>query len=115
MQWLGIKRHVEQHFYDTSWTLPSTSFLNWISGLRPYLQQRTLREEVKDVLDNLIALKKIKLKGKPLNKKQSGYVRQGLAINLGLGKKALKAQKDEIDSCNVRSWSSSTNSSWRTR
>ena len=25
-QWLGIKRHVEQHFYDTSWTLPSTSF-----------------------------------------------------------------------------------------
>ena len=95
-QWFNIKRHVESHYYNTSWTPPSNAFLTWVSGLRPYLQQRSLREEVKGVLEVLIARGRILLKRKPLTRKQSTQIRHGLAQKLGLSKKALEAQKDEI-------------------
>ena len=66
-QWFKIKVHVERHYYKTSWILPSRAFLSWISGLRPYLQQRTLREEIRTALEELVTAKKISLKGRKLN------------------------------------------------
>jgi hypothetical protein len=95
-QWYNIKRHVENHFYNTSWALPSGCFLNWISGLRPYLQQQTLREELRAVIEELVGKKKIVLKGMPLSSTESKRVREGLTSRLGLGQGSLDSQKDEL-------------------
>ena len=97
-QWFKIKTHVETHYYQTGWMLPPTGFVTWIEGLRPYVQHRTLREELRAVLEAMVTSKKVKLEGtnKLLNKKQASSVRQELAKAFGLKKTMLEAQHDEI-------------------
>ena len=62
-EWLKIRVHVEKQYYDTQWSFPSINFLNWISGLRPYVQQRTVREELRTAVDDLVTRKKLYLNG----------------------------------------------------
>jgi hypothetical protein len=95
-EWFKIKRHVERFFFKTKWEMPSGDFLNWISGLRPYLNQRTLREELRSVLDQMASDKKIVLIGKPLSDGTSDQVRFNLAKRLGLKPRMLDRQKQEI-------------------
>ena len=97
-QWFKIKTHVETHYYQTGWMLPPTGFVTWLEGLRPYVQHRTLREELRAVLEAMVTSKKVKIEGtnKPLNKKQASSVRQELAKAFGLKKTMLEAQHDEI-------------------
>lgn len=96
-QWWKIKLHMEHHFYRAAWALPKgISFLNWISGLRPYLQQRTMREELRSVIEGLVASGKVKLVGKPLTDKQSRLVRETLARTLGIEKDRFDTVKDEL-------------------
>ena len=46
-QWFKLKQHIEHHFYRSRWAFPQgVSFLTWRSGLRPYLSQRTMKEEM---------------------------------------------------------------------
>lgn len=95
-QWLIFKRHTERFFYKTSWTFPTTSFQSWFAGLRPYLHGPSLREEVKAVIESLLAENKIVLMGVPLNDTESKMVRQEVAKSIGLKKTMLDGQKDEI-------------------
>lgn len=91
-----MKQHVDRYFYKTRWVLPAGSFLSWISGLKPYLQQRIFKEELLSVIEGLVASRKIRLKGKPLTDGQSRLIRHSLARKLGLAKHLLDPQKDEI-------------------
>jgi hypothetical protein len=55
-QWWKLKCHLEQHFNRTSWAFPQgVSFLTWMAGLRPYLSQRTMREEMRTVIEKVPA------------------------------------------------------------
>jgi len=95
-QWVKIKLHCETFFYRSKWVLPVGAFLNWLAGLRPYLQQKTLKEELRMVVEGLVSDKKIELVGKPLSDADTRLVRQGLAKKLGLTKRQLDPQTDEI-------------------
>jgi hypothetical protein len=95
-QWCKIKTHVEKSYYKSKWTLPTDAFLNWIAGLKPFLNQRTLKEEIRSVLEQMISDKKMELIGKPLSDSVSTQVRQGLARRLGLPPRTLDMQKAEI-------------------
>ena len=95
-QWLKLKVHAEKFFYRTTWSLPVQGFMNWLAGLRPYVQQKTLKEEIRTVIDTLVSDKKIELIGKPLSDGETKLVRQALATKLGLSKKQLEAQQDDV-------------------
>jgi len=99
-EWFKIKTHVEQHFYKSKWTLPSedqgTSFLLWMSGLRPYLEQRTLKEELQDIIRALAKEGKLVTGRGPLSDKESTLLRHQLAMTLGLECKALDRQRHEL-------------------
>jgi hypothetical protein len=95
-QWFKIKRHVEKHYYKTRWMLPSSAFLTWVSGLRPYLEQRTLREELRASIEGLVQANKIKLVGKPLTNHESMLVRHSLAEAIGLPGNMLDKQASEL-------------------
>ena len=56
LQWWKLKCHLEQHFHRTSWAFPrGVSFLTWMAGLRPYLSQKTMREEMRAVIEKVLA------------------------------------------------------------
>ena len=57
-----IKKHVEDFYYKTKWVLPN-NFVNWVQGLRPYLEQRALKEEIRSAIDTLVSDKKVTLRG----------------------------------------------------
>ena len=97
-QWWKLKLHLEQHFHRTSWAFPrGISFLTWISGLRPYLSQKTMKEEMKFVLQNLEENGKVKMRGTlPLTDQESARVRQALARSLGLPPLLFDPIKDDI-------------------
>ena len=97
-QWVLLKVHCEHHFYRARWAFPlGISFLTWISGLRPYLSQRTMREEMKTTLNELNDSGDIKLVGTtPLRESESRAVRHALATRLGLTKNMFDGVKDEI-------------------
>jgi len=99
-EWFKIKLHVEKHFYKSRWVIPSeeagTSFLHWMSGLRPYLQQRTLKEELQDSIKLLVKERKVVLRGGPLTDSESTTVRHTLAASIGLPKKTFDKQKAEL-------------------
>jgi hypothetical protein len=95
-QWFKVKRHVEEHFFQSTWALPSRNFLSWVSGLRPYLQHRMLRDELRGIIEGMVTNKQLVLGGKALDERQSRLIRYGLASALGLKKAALDAQADEL-------------------
>ena len=96
VQWCSIKKHVEKHYYNTSWNLPHSSFLNWISGLQPYLELRAMRDELRPVMAELVLSKKLILTEKQLGKAACKRIRHSLEERLGLAKGSLEAQQDEI-------------------
>ena len=83
-QWYKLKKHVEKHYYKSRYLLPTRggNFLNWVSGLRPYIEQRTIREEMRSVLEELVYTKEIKLTGNKLSDAESAKVRKGLAVSM---------------------------------
>jgi len=97
-EWLALKLHLEEHFHRARWNFPQgVSFLNWISGLRPYLSQRTLREELKAVIADLAEQGTVTLRGStPLTERESKLVRRGLAKHLGLAPQQFDGVRDEI-------------------
>jgi len=97
-QWWKLKVHLERHFHRTSWAFPEgVSFLTWMSALRPYLSQQTMKEEMRQVLQALSEEGVIKLRGKtPLSEGESTLVRQTLAQKLGLPSRMLDSVRDEI-------------------
>jgi hypothetical protein len=97
-QWYKIKKHVEKHYYKSRYLLPTRggNFLNWVSGLRPYIEQRTIREEMRSVLEELVYTKEVKLTGNKLSDAESAKVRKGLATRVGVPGKTFDAAKDEI-------------------
>jgi len=95
-QWLDIKQHVERHCYNTKWTLPPANFLNWASGLQPFLHQRAIRTEFRSVIECFAAKEALMLAVKPLSTTQSRLVRQGLALKLGLRRETLDPHGDEL-------------------
>jgi hypothetical protein len=95
-EWYKLKLHVEDHSYRTAWTLPRGNLAKWSSGLTPYLQQPTLREDLRTVVENLVGTNRVTLKGVALSDADSKRVRQGLAATLGLAKNALEVHADEI-------------------
>ena len=68
-EWSKVKVHVEKHFYNAPWVMPRSSFVGWMSGLHPYLRQRTLKEELRKVIDALVISKAILSKRKPLRER----------------------------------------------
>ena len=49
-----LKSHLERHFHRTTWAFPEgVSFLLWMSGLKPYLNQKTMKEEMMAVVKEL--------------------------------------------------------------
>ncbi len=63
-QWCKLKRHLEVHFHRTSWAFPEgVSFLAWMSSLRPFLSQKTMREEMSAVITSLEESGKLRLRG----------------------------------------------------
>ena len=97
-EWFEIKKHVEKHYFKTPYAMPvkGDNFLNWISGLRPYLNQRTVREELRTVIEVLATDKKITLKPPPLSDKDSDKIRVQLALRYGLPGNMFDAAKEEI-------------------
>jgi len=97
-QWWKLKIHLEEHFHRTSWAFPrGVSFLSWMSMLRPYLSQATMREEMTAIIKTLSEMGVIRLKGaKPLSDGASSKIRHALAAKLGLPPKLLDGVKDEI-------------------
>jgi hypothetical protein len=97
-QWWKLKVHVERHFHRTSWAFPKgVSFLTWMSALRPFLSQRTLKEEIRDVILSLAQRGVIRPKGaEPLTESESRQIRRGLAGALGIASHMLDSVKDEI-------------------
>ena len=90
--------HLEEHFHRAKWNFPQgVSFLNWISGLRPYLSQKTLREELKAVIADLVEQGAVTLRGTtPLTERESKLVRRALAVHLGLAPAQFDGVRDEI-------------------
>lgn len=97
-QWWKLKLHLEEHFHRTSWAFPvGVSFLSWMSGLKPYLSQKTMREEMKMVIQNLEEDGRLKRDGnKPLSESTSNLIRRSLAQKLGLPPKLFDVVKDEL-------------------
>ena len=99
-EWFEIKKHVEKHFYKAHWTLPSEengcSFLQWMSGLKPYVEQRTLREEMTDIIKGLAKEGKVKTSRTPLSEHESRLIRHALASTLGLEPRSLDRQRKEL-------------------
>ena len=96
-QWYAIKLHAEKRFCNTSWALPTNHFVNWMAGLAPYLQQSTLHEELRAIIEGQIAKKKMVLGGKPLTEAQGKSIRHSLATKLGMRKTRLDPQREEIN------------------
>ena len=97
-QWYKLKVHCEQHFYRARWAFPlGISFLTWISGLRPYLSQRAMRDEMLSVIQTLSESGQVVLKGTtPLSERESKLIRQTLSASLGLPKNMFDGVRDEI-------------------
>jgi len=97
-QWWKLKIHLEEHFHRTSWAFPrGVSFLSWMSMLRPYLSQATMREEMTEIVKRLAETGVIRLQGsKPLDNSASNKIRHALATKLGLPSNLLDGVKDEI-------------------
>lgn len=95
-QWAVMKQHAEQYFYGTTWTFPTTDFLNWMSGLQSFVQQRVLRAEMRSAIEDLIGRKKLSLRGKPWGTAQTTVVRRTLAARLGLPLRMLDSNTDAL-------------------
>jgi len=97
-QWFKLKVHLEEHFHRTSWAFPQgVSFLTWLSALRPYLSQKTMREEMRVAITSLIEQDKLQLRGEePLNEAESKLIRRALAAQLGLPPSLFDGVKDDI-------------------
>jgi len=97
-QWYKLKVHLEVHFHRTAWAFPhGVSFLNWMSALRPYLSQKTMKEEMKAVIQQLVDNGTVRLSGTaPLSAAQSTSIRRALALRLGLPPSKFDGVKDDI-------------------
>ena len=99
-EWFKVKTHVEKHFYKVRWVLPSEangySFLLWMSGLRPYLEQRTLREEMTDIIKGFAKEGRVNTSRTPLSDRESSLIRRTLATTLGLHSSSLEQQRTEL-------------------
>ena len=95
-QWVKLKVHLEHTYYRSAWRLPEGAFISWMAGLRPYLNQRSIREELRSVLEQLCTDKRIAIVGKPLSDSDSNVVRHALEKSLGLRRGMLEKQKAEI-------------------
>jgi len=97
-QWYKLKCHLEFHCYRTKWAFPlGISFLTWMSALRPYLSQKTMAEEMKDVITALVESGRIVLHGTtPLSEGDSTTIRRALATHLGLPTNQFDGVKDDI-------------------
>jgi len=98
-QWFALKVHVERHFYRAKWDFPQgVSFLSWMSALRPYLNQRTMKEETAATISGLVEQGKMATitSTTPLSEAESKMIRQSLAVNLGLNPTQLDGVGDDI-------------------
>jgi len=97
-QWFQLKEHVERHYHRTAWVFPrGISFLLWMSALRPYLSQKTMKEEMKETILELVEQSRVRLRGtEPLTDSESKLIRRTLAAKLGLPGHMFDSVKDEI-------------------
>jgi len=98
-QWFALKSHVEHHFYRTVWDFPQgVSFLSWVSALRPYLNQKTMKEEMAATITGLVEQDKMApiTDTRPLSEKTADMIRGALATNLGLKPTQLDGVRDDI-------------------
>ena len=95
-QWLDIKLHAEKHHFRTNWTFPTVNFLDWMSGLQPYVHQRVLRAEMRLVIEELLGSRRLALDGRPWGRKQADVARLALEKKLELPPKVLSGNRDEL-------------------
>jgi len=102
-QWWKLKVHIEHHYYRSAWAFPQgISFLTWMSALRPYLSQRTAKEEMKTVITSLMERGKLSEarvfagSSNPLTDEESNLIRRSFSSHLGLPPNLFDGVKDEI-------------------